>query len=256
MNSVAWIAFCTLLRKECVRIFRIWQQTLVSPCITSILYFVIFGAFLGKHIGAISGVSYIDFLVPGLVMMNSTTNAYSNVSSAYFSAKFQNVIDELLIAPIPSQLIMWAYIFSGIVRGGLIGIIVLIVSEFFAPLHIAHVVLALIVFILSLAIFSLAGFINGLYAKKFDDVAFVPNYIILPLTYLGGVFYSIHSLPPVWQMVAKFNPIFYLIDAFRYALIGQSDVNFWLAIGFVFGLFLVFYGLAVYLLKINEGLRG
>lgn len=255
MNSIAWIAFASLFRKELIRILRIWGQTLIPPSITSALYFIIFGAFIGRHIGTVEGVSYAAFLVPGFIMMNAMNSAYTNVSSSYFGAKFQNNIDELLIAPIPHQAIMWAYILAGMFRGFLIGIIVMLISLLFVHIHIAHIFLAFVVLAMSMAVFALAGFINGVYAKKFDDVMIVPSFILTPLTYLGGVFYSIHSLPGMWQVVAKFNPVFYLIDAFRYAIIGKSDIKIWVAFAFIIGFFVLFYGLALYLLKTSDGLR-
>jgi ABC-2 type transport system permease protein len=254
-NKVAWVAFVTLLRKEIVRILRIWPQTILPPAITSALYFVIFGAFIGKHVGQVYGVSYAQFLVPGFVMMNAITGAYSNVSSSYFGAKFSNSIDEILIAPIPYQLIMWGYLAAGIFRGVMICFIVLFISMFFVPLHIQHIGLMLLVMVMSMTVFALAGFINGLYAKKFDDVAIIPTFVLTPLTYLGGVFYSIHSLPGFWQVVAKFNPVFYLIDAFRYAMLGKSDIKIWIAFAFVISFFVIFYLYALYMLKNNDGIR-
>lgn len=257
MNSnIAWIAFTTLLRKEILRILRIWPQTILPPAITSALYFVIFGAFIGKHVGQVYGVTYAQFLVPGFVMMNAITGAYSNVASSYFGAKFANNIDEILIAPIPHQLMMWGYLFAGMFRGIMICTIVLVISMFFVPLHIHHVGLMLVVMVMSMAVFALAGFINGLYAKKFDDAAIVPTFVLTPLTYLGGVFYSIHSLPGIWQTVAKFNPVFYLIDAFRYAMLGRSDIKIWIAFAFVIGFFVIFYLYALYMLKTSDGIRG
>lgn len=255
MNKTMWIAFYTLLHKEIIRIVRIWQQTLIPPIVTAALYFIIFGGFVGHYVGQVHGVPYIYFLVPGLVIMSAMNNAYSNVSSSYFGAKFQNNIDELIIAPIPYQMIMWGYIAGGVFRGFLIGILVLIVSVLFTHIHIVHPILALIVLLLSMVVFALGGFINGVYAKKFDDVTIIPNFVLTPLIYLGGVFYSIQSLSPAWQWVAKLNPIFYLVDAFRYAMIGQADVNIGIAFGFVIGFFVVFYLLALYLLKTSNGLR-
>jgi len=220
-----------------------------------LLYFIIFGAFLGQHLGLVNGFTYAQFLVPGFIMMSAMTGAYANVSSSYFGAKFQNSIDEILVSPLPRQLIMWAYVFGGILRGLLIALIVLAISLCFVRVQIAHIFLTFLVVLLSMAVFSLAGFINGVYAKKFDDVSIIPTFVLTPLTYLGGVFYSIHSLSPFWQFVAKLNPLFYLIDAFRYAMLGRSDIPIALAFIFGVGFFVLFYLLALYLLKRNQGLR-
>ncbi len=254
-NNIAWVGFSTLMRKEIIRIMRIWPQTVLPPAITASLYFIIFGSFLGKHVGLVAGVSYAEFLVPGFIMMNAMIGAYSNVSSSFFGAKFQNSIDEILISPMSAQLIMWGYILGGMFRGVMIGLLVFLVSLFFVHINIAHWLLSIVVLVLAMAVFSLAGFINGVFAKKFDDVMIIPTFVITPLTYLGGVFYSIHGLPAFWQEVAKFNPIFYIIDAFRYAMLGHSDITVWLACAFVGGFFILFYFLALYLLKTSDGLR-
>ncbi len=249
------VALSTLLNKEVGRVFRIWQQSLVPPVVTMTLYFIIFGNFLGQHIGLIEGVPYIQFIIPGFIMMGAINNAYANVSSSYFSAKLQNNIDELLIAPIPYQLVMWGYILGGVVRGVLVAILVYIVSLFFLPTPLLHPFIALSALILAMILFSLAGFINALYAKSFDDISLVPNFILLPLTYLGGVFYSVHRLPYIWQKISECNPILYMVNALRYGVIGYSDTNIYLSFAMIISVIMVLYGIAWYMVKHSSGIR-
>lgn len=243
MLSTQWIGFITILRKELERFLRIWSQTLLPSAITTTLYFVIFGHLIGQRVGLIDGITYMQYIVPGLVMMAIITSAYSNVSSSFFGLKFQRSVEELIISPLPNVLMLSGFVMGGVLRGLLVGIIVTIIALCFTHLHVAHLVLMLAVALLSAVLFSLAGFLNALFAKKFDDVMLVPTFVLTPLTYLGGVFYSIHMLPPFWQKVSLLNPILYLVNAFRYGIFGISDVNvayaFILIILFTGGLFFI-----------------
>ena len=249
------IAYWTILRKEVTRFMRIWQQSLLPPVITTALYFVIFGNLIGPRIGAMDGFRYIDFIVPGLILMAVITNAYANVSSSLFSAKFQKSIEEIQISPTPNWVILLGYVSGGVARAMLIGAIVTIVSLFFSRLSVHNYVVVIVVIMLTAILFSLGGFLNGLFAKKFDDISIVPTFILTPLTYLGGVFYSIKLLPDFWQGVSHINPILYMINAFRYGLLGVTDINlgasFVIIILFTFGLF----ALNLTLLNRGFGLR-
>jgi ABC-2 type transport system permease protein len=242
-----YIAFITLLRKEVGRVFRIWSQTLLPPVITTLLYFVVFGTFLGSRIGDISGVSYIAFIVPGLVMMGVIGAAYANVSSSYFGAKFQKQIEEMIVSPMPSYIVVAGYVAGGVVRGMIVGIIILGISLFFTPIHIYSISTLLVVVFLASILFSLAGLINGVYAKNFDAVSIVPTFVITPMTYLGGVFYSISSLPPIWQTLSHFNPILYIVDAFRYGFFGISDIHIGYSISLIVCIFVVLCTWAIWL---------
>ena len=250
-----WIAFSTLLTREIRRFIRIWPQTLLPPAITMTLYFVIFGNLIGKRIGDMSGFAYIEYIAPGIIMMAVINNAYANVASSFFSAKFQNHIEELLIAPIPNYLILAGYVMGGVARGLLVGIIVTIVALFFTQLHVQHLFITLSMVILSAVLFSLGGFINAIYGKSFDQIAIIPTFILTPLTYLGGIFYSIDLLPEFWQQASLFNPILYMVNAFRYGILGVSDIP----IGFAFGIIMLFIiglaSFALFLLNRGTGLR-
>jgi ABC-2 type transport system permease protein len=256
MNAYeTWIAFCTIVVKEIRRFTRIWVQTLLPPAITMGLYFVIFGKLIGSRIGEMGGFSYMEFVVPGLIMMSVLTNAYSNVVSSFYSNKFQRSIEEQLIAPIPNWVILAGYVAGGVARGLCVGIIVTMLSLFFTRLQVQHPLLMIAIVLLTAILFSLAGLINAVYAKSFDDISIIPTFVLTPLTYLGGVFYSINLLPPFWQALSQANPILYMVNAFRYGVLGISDVN----IGFAFGMILFFIviatGYALHLLRTGRGLR-
>ena len=255
MWHVQWVAFYTIFTKEVRRFMRIWLQTLLPPAITMTLYFVIFGQLIGQRVGEMDGFDYMSFIVPGLVMMSIITNAYSNVSSSFFSNKFQHSVEELMVAPVHPAIMMLGYVAGGVARGVAVGVIVLLVSLFFTDLHIHNLAMVLLVTVLSATVFSLGGFINALLASKFDDVAIVPTFVITPLTYLGGVFYSISLLPEFWQGVSLFNPILYMVNAFRYGILGISDINTGYAILMllVFTVLLTLWGL--WLLKHGTGMR-
>ena len=255
-HSLNMVALYTIVRREIARIMRIWTQTLIPPVITMTLYFVIFGKLIGSRIGTIEGgYTFIQYLAPGLVMMSIITNSYGNISSSFFGAKFSRAVEEMLVSPMPNWVILSGYVIGAVVRGLAVGTLVLAVALFFTSLHLKHPLIALLAILLGSVIFSLAGFINAVYAKKFDDIALVPTFIIAPLTYLGGVFYSIKMLGEPWQAISRINPILYMVNAFRYGVLGISDVGVGTAFA-VMGLFVaVLATFALQLLKRGVGLR-
>ncbi|MET0328931.1 MAG: ABC transporter permease [Luteimonas sp.] len=249
------VALGTIARREIVRIVRIWGQTLVPPAITMTLYFLIFGGLIGSRIGDMGGVSYMDFIVPGLVMMSVIQNSYGNISSSFFGAKFGRHVEELLVSPMPGWVVLGGYVAGAVARGLAVGVIVLCIAMLFTHVRIPHPLVTLTTVLLGATIFSLAGFINAVYAKKFDDVAIVPTFILTPLTYLGGVFYSVSLLPDWAEAATHANPIFYMVNAFRYGLLGTSDVPLWIAYALMFGFVVVLTAVALTLLKRGVGLR-
>ena len=255
MNAMWLTAFRTILRREIVRFTRIWVQTLVPPAITMTLYFVIFGTLIGRRIGDMGGMDYMTFIVPGLIMMSVITNSYANVSSSFFSAKFQNFIEEMLVAAVPEQIILWGYICAGVVRGLLVGSVVVVVSLFFTDLHIHSYPVVILVGLMTAILFSIMGFINGVFANSFDDISIVPTFVLTPLTYLGGVFFSVSLLPGFWQHVALANPILYMVNAFRYGMLGQSDIGLGVALSLMTVFTVAAYFYANYLLKRGAGVR-
>lgn len=255
MKARYLIALQSILTKEITRFMRIWVQTLVPPAITMTLYFVIFGNLIGARIGDMHGFSYMEFIVPGLIMMSVITNSYANVASSFFSAKFQRNVEELLVAPVPEYIMILGYVLGGVARGLLVGIIVTVLSLFFVDIRIHNIaVIASIVF-LTATVFSLGGLINAVYAKTFDDVSIVPTFVLTPLTYLGGVFYSLALLPEFWQGVSVLNPIVYMVNAFRFGFLGYTDVNLFLAYGVLLGFIAALYLLAYRLIRTGTGLR-
>jgi ABC-2 type transport system permease protein len=250
------VALNTLIRREIVRIMRIWTQTLIPPAITMTLYFVIFGKLIGSKIGPIQGhFSYMQYIVPGLVMMSIITNSYGNISSSFFGAKFSRAVEEMLVSPMPNWVILLGYVTGAVTRGLVGGVLVLLIALFFTDLHVVHPLITFTSVLLGATIFSLAGFVNAVYAKKFDDIALVPTFILTPLTYLGGVFYSVNMLAEPWQAISRANPILYMVNAFRFGVLGISDVHvgvaFVVMLGFVVALSIV----ALQLLKRGVGLR-
>ena len=250
-----YIALRAILDKEVTRILRIWQQTLLPSAITMTLYFLIFGAFIGSRIDSMGGVSYIQFIVPGLIMMAVITNAYSNVSSSFFGIKFQRSVEELLVSPTPGYIIILGYVLGGMFRGLLVGMIVLLISLFFTKISLYSLAIVLVFIFLTSLVFSLGGFLNGMYAKKFDDVAVVPTFVLTPLTYLGGVFYSISLLPDLWKTISLFNPIIYMVNGFRYGFLGISDINVWIGFIILVTLAVALFWLSVYAMKKGIGLK-
>lgn len=251
-----FISFWTILRKDLVRIFRIWPQTFLPSVITSVLYFLIFGAFLGSRIGDLEGVPYVLFVVPGMVMLAIMMNAYNNVAFSFFSSKFfMRTVDEILVSPTPPSVLIAGYVAGGVVRGILIGILVLLVSLLFTHIAIANILIITLFFILSSLIFSLAGLVNGVYAKSMDGISIVPTFVLTPLIYLGGIFYSINTLPGFWQVLSQFNPVFYLIDGFRYGFLGFSDVPLSFSITMLLILAALLVGVSWYLIRTGLGLK-
>ena len=249
------VALGTIVRREVSRILRIWGQTLMPPAITMTLYFLIFGGLIGSRVGQMQGFSYMDFIVPGLVMMSVTQNSYGNISSSFFGAKFGRHIEELLVSPMPNWVILGGYVAGAVLRGVMVGAIVLCIAMFFTRVRVPHPLVMVSSVLLGAVIFSLAGFINAVYAKKFDDVAIVPTFILTPLTYLGGVFYSVKLLPGWAEAATHANPIFYMVNAFRYGLLGVSDVSMWTAYALMLGFVGVLGALALWLLKRGTGMR-
>ena len=249
------VALYTIARREVARILRIWGQTLVPPAITMTLYFLIFGNLIGSRIGTMDGITYMDFIVPGLVMMSIIQNAYGNISSSFFGAKFGRHIEEMLVSPMPNWVILGGYVAGGVLRGLMVGAIVLGIAMLFTTVRLPHPLVTLSTVVLGAVIFSLAGFVNAVYAKKFDDIAIVPTFILTPLTYLGGVFYSVKLLPAWAEAATHLNPIFYMVNAFRYGLLGQSDVPIGTAYALMLAFVLVLGALALRLLAKGTGLR-
>jgi ABC-2 type transport system permease protein len=253
-----WISYYTMLRKDVVRLFRIWVQTFLPSVITSSLYFLIFGSVLGSRIGTMQGVNYMTFVVPGLVMLAIVTNAYSNTSFTFFQSKFfMRSIDEILVSPTPPWLLIAGFVSGGVVRGILVGALVMLISAFFTGLHltIANIGIIFLFGILTAVVFALAGLVNGVYAKSMDAINIVPTFVLTPLTYLGGVFYSVHSLPQFAQYVTYVNPIFYLINGFRYGFLGVADIAIWISLSVLAGIIAVLFAINWYLIRTGLGLK-
>lgn len=250
-----WISFISLARKEMIRIFRIWIQTLVPPMITITLYFIIFGGFIGSQLGDIGGYDYMAFIAPGLIMMAIITNSYSNTVASFFSTKFQRNIEELLVSPTPSWVIILGYISGGMTRGLCVGMLVSLIALIFARLPLHNITFIVLFALLTSFVFSLAGMINGIFAKKFDDISIIPTFVITPLTYLGGVFYSISLLPDFWHALSRVNPIVYMISGFRYGFLGISDINVWTGLGMLVLFSVVLFIITLILLEKGVGIR-
>lgn len=250
-----WIAFRTIVTKEVLRFSRIWIQTVLPPAITTALYFIIFGKLIGEKIGEMDGYPYMDFIVPGLILMAVITNSYANVVSSFYSSKFQRHVEELLISPVPNIIILAGYVAGGVARGVAVGIVVTGVAWFFTDLQINSYWMTLLVFIFTSVLFATAGFINAVYANSFDDISIIPTFVLTPLTYLGGVFYSIRMLPDFWQQVSLMNPVLYMINAFRYGLLGISDIQPILALGLIMLFILVLGAYALWLLQKGIGIK-
>jgi ABC-2 type transport system permease protein len=254
-TSYKFIAFQTIVIKEVRRFLRIWVQTLVPPVITIALYFVIFGNLIGSRIGNMGGYSYMEFIVPGLIMMAVVNNSYANVVSSFFSQKFQRSIEELLVSPVPNYIILLGFIIGGVARGMLVGLIASVIALFFSGVHLDNIFITALVILLASVVFSLGGFINAVYAKNFDDISIIPTFVLTPLIYLGGVFYSVDLLPGFWKTVSQINPIFYMVNAFRYGILGISDVDIYFAIGMLVIFTVVMFAFAMHLLYRGKGLR-
>ncbi|MBV13014.1 MAG: ABC transporter permease [Flavobacteriaceae bacterium] len=256
MNFIEQIrSLKTLTKKEIKRFFRIWQQTLLPSVITTVLYFIIFGSFIGERIGEMGGFEYMQFMAPGLIMLAVITNAYSNVVSSFYGVKFQRSIEELLVSPMPTYLILIGFVTGGVVRGIIVGILVLFTSLFFTDIEIQNIPLTLLVIFLTAVLFSLGGLLNAIFADSFDDINIVPTFILTPLIYLGGVFYSITLLSDTWQLISKLNPVLYMVNAFRYGMLGVSDISVGFALAMISFFIILFYILSLYILKRGIGIR-
>lgn len=257
-NYHKWIAFYTMLRKDVVRIFRIWAQTFLPSIVTSVLYFLIFGTVLGSRIGQMQGVDYMSFVVPGLVMLAIVTSAYSNSSFTFFQSKFfMRSIDEMLVSPMPPWLIIAGFVAGGVIRGVLVGLLVMLVSLFFTGLQLAifNLFVILVFATLTAVVFALAGLVNGVYAKSIDGINIVPTFVLTPLVYLGGVFYSVHSLPALAQYVTFVNPIFYLINGFRFGFLGIADIALWISFAVLAVMTVVLIAINWFLIRTGLGLK-
>ena len=256
MNSrLMWVGYMTIVRKEITRILRIWGQTIVPPAITMSLYFIIFGELIGRRIGEMGGFTYMQYIVPGLVIMSVITNSYGNMVSSFFGAKFGKHIEELLISPLPNWIILSGYVTGALARGLMVGIVVMGVSLFFTRIEVQHPFVMLSVLLLTAIVFALAGMVNAIFAQKFDDIAIIPTFILAPLTYLGGVFYSIALLPEFWQKVSAFNPILYMVNGFRYGVLGVSDVSLYQSYGVILAAGFILFFTCLYLLNKGIGMR-
>lgn len=251
-----WIALQTILIKEVRRFLRIWPQTLLPPAITMVLYFIIFGQVIGSRIGTMGGFDYMQYVVPGLVMMSVITNSYANVASSFFGNKFQRCIEELLVSPVSNHIVLIGYVGGGVARGLLVGFVVMLLSLFFTDLQVQSIGITLLAAVLTSVLFSLGGLLNGMFANKFDDISIVPTFILTPLTYLGGVFYSIEVLPELWRSVSMANPVLYMVNAFRYGILGHSDgISILTSLGMICFFTVVLYAVAYRLLDRGFGLR-
>lgn len=253
MNNL--IAFRTIVSKEIRRFTRIWPQTLLPPAITTSLYFLIFGKLIGDRVGSINGVSYMDYIVPGIILMSVISHSYANVVSSFYSTKFQRHIEEILVSPVSNGVILWGYVCGGIARGVLVGIVVTGISLLFADIAVNNLGVTLTIYVLTATLFALAGFINAVFADSFDDISIIPNFVLTPLSYLGGVFYSISMLPDVWQKIALANPILYMINAFRYGLIGVTDIDIQIAFAMTGGFILFLTLFSLFLLHKGVGIK-
>jgi ABC-2 type transport system permease protein len=249
------ISLWTLSNKEFQRVIRIWIQTLVPPAITMTLYFLIFGTLIGRRIGQMSGFNYMDYIAPGLILMSVITNSYGNVVSSFFSAKYNRHLEEMLVSPMPDWIIVVGHMAGGMIRGLLVGLVVTIIAMFFTPLPVGNLFVTLSVAILTSAVFSLGGLINAIFARKFDDVSIIPSFVLAPLTYLGGVFYSVSLLPNFAQQLSLFNPILYMVNAFRYGMLGVSDIDIRVAYTIILAFLAGLFALSLVLINRGVGIR-
>ena len=249
------IALQTILIKETLRFLRIWIQTLLPPAVTTALYFIIFGQLIGSQLGPVDGLSYTQFIAPGLIMMAVITNAYANVVSSFYGAKFQRHVEEMIVSPLPNTVIVLGFIGGGVARGLAVGAVVTAIALFFADLHWHDPLLTFAVMVLTSMLFALGGLINARFAESFDDISLIPTFVLTPLTYFGGIFYSIKMLPPFWQNASQLNPILYMINAFRYSILGVSDISIYLALAIIVALTAVLFGYSLWLLERGVGIR-
>ena len=253
--AVNWVGYKTLVWKEINRILRIWIQTLVPPCITMTLYFVIFGNLIGPRIGEMGGYSYMQYIAPGLIMMSVISSSYGNVVSSFFGAKFGSYIEEIIVSPLSNITVLLGFISGGLVRGLCVGLIVTCVALFFTEIDVQHPWITLSIVVLTSIVFSMAGFINAIFAKNFEGISVIPTFVLTPLTYLGGVFYSISLLPEFWQNVSKANPILYMVNGFRYGFLGESDIAIGTAYTIIIAFIVLLGAFCLYLLNKGTGIR-
>jgi ABC-2 type transport system permease protein len=255
LGRIRWIGLKTIIIREYGRIIRIWGQTLVPSAVTATLYFVIFGSLIGRRVGQMGGFDYMQYIAPGLIMMSVITNSYANAVSSFFGAKFGKHVEEMLVAPLPNWIIILGYVAGGVLRGLMVGAVVTIVSLVFTKLHIHHLFIIVAAVLLTATVFSLGGLLNAVFAKNFDQVNWIPAFVLTPLTYFGGVFYSVSLLPPWAQRLSYINPILHMVNAFRYGFLGVSDVNVWLAFGLMAAAAAALFGLLMYLMGRGTGIR-
>ncbi len=255
MRRAAWIGFQTIVRREFQRIVRIWAQTILPPVVTATLYFIIFGGLIGRRVGSMGGFDYMQYIAPGLIMMQVIQTSFGNVVSSFFGARFGKHIEELLVSPLPNWLIVLGYVAGGILRGCLVGLCVSVIALFFANLHVVHWFIIFCAVLLTSFVFSLGGFINGIFAKNFDHISWFPTFILSPLTYLGGVFYSVTMLPAWAQPIAQLNPILYMVNGFRYGFLGVSDVDIRLSFAIMVIFAVALFAVAVSLMNRGTGIR-
>ena len=249
------IGLLTIVRKEVSRVLRIWVQTIVPPAITMTLYFIIFGSLIGRRVGDMEGIPYTLFIAPGLIMMSVITNSFGNVVSSFFSGKLHHHLEEMLVSPLSVATIIAGYVVGGIVRGLAVAALVTLVAMFFADLRVEHPLITLSIVVLTAATFSLAGLLNAIFAKNFDEISIIPTFVLTPLTYLGGVFFSIALLSSGWQAIARVNPILYMVNGFRYGMLGTSDIPIGAAYAIIVSAVTVLYGVVHWLLKRGTGIR-
>jgi len=249
------IALQTIVYREVRRFMRIWPQTLLPPAITMALYFVIFGNLIGRQIGGVGEFTYMEFIVPGLIMMSVITNSYGNVVSSFYGSKFQRNIEELMVSPVSPHTILIGFVAGGVLRGLAVGFIVTLLSLFFTDLQVHHVGITMLVVLVTATVFSMGGFINAVFARSFDDISIIPTFVLTPLTYLGGVFYSISLLPEFWQKVSMANPILHMVNAFRYGILGVSDINISVAVGLMLLSAALLYLYCIHLMITGRGMR-
>ena len=249
------VALQTIVRKEVVRVLRIWVQTIVPPAITMTLYFIIFGNLIGRRIGTMDGFDYMQYIAPGLIMMSVITNSYGNVVSSFFGAKFSGHIEEMLISPMSNATIVIGHVAGGVLRGVLVGSLVTVIALFFTKLDVQHPLITVSIVILSSVVFALAGFINAVFARKFDDISIVPTFVLTPLTYLGGVFYSISLLPEPWKTISLANPVLYMVNAFRFGILGKSDIDISTAYAILVFFSILLFVVCLQLMRRGVGIR-
>lgn len=242
-------SYITIVKKEFLRFARIWVQTIFPPIITTSLYLLIFGGLMGERIGDMDGIQYIQYIIPGVIIMSVITNSYANTVSSFFLAKFNHSIEELKVSPTSNTTIILGYITGGITRGFVVGLFVLFTASFFVDFSIDNVIISLCIMLLTAALFSLAGFINAIFAKDFDDISIIPTFVLMPMTYLGGMFYSINILPEFWQSVSLFNPIYYMVDGFRFGFYGVGTSDIFASIFVLIVMIIMLFFVALLLMK-------